>query len=227
MQNNLLAVETTGLYPTVSILKDGEIFEESSYEELNHLQSLAPMVKSLLDKHNMTPEEIEGVLMSSGPGSFTGIRIGLAFGKAFSLSLGIDSYVESSLKMLAYQKMEKDLLVCPILDGRKGRVFSSLYKGMEMSCLIEEDLYDLDVYLAKLKEYSHEKILFVGDGVFPNYASLSEFNKSVFVDNEFLKSSTILKYYLKNSSEMKSVLPNEIEANYLRKSEAELHRKAK
>ncbi len=227
MQNNLLAVETTGLYPTVSIVKDGEIYEESSYEELNHLQSLAPMVKALMDRLGMKSEDIEAVFMSSGPGSFTGIRIGLAFGKAFSLSLGIDSYVESSLKMLAYQNMKENLLVCPILDGRKGRVFSSLYRGLEMECLIEEDLYDLEDFLMKLKEYSDESIVFVGDGVFPNYTSLSEFKNATLIDDDFLKSSTILKYYLKNSTEMKPVLPNEIQANYLRKSEAELKRKVK
>ncbi len=227
MQNNLLAVETTGLYPTVSILKDGNIHEKSFLEELNHLRSLAPMVKSLMDELSMESKDINGILMSSGPGSFTGIRIGLAFGKAFSLSLGIKCYTESSLKMLGYQNRKDNALICPLLDGRKGRVFSALYRGSDMEVLIEEGLCHIDECVKRLNDYSEKEIIFVGDGVFPNYSELSNFKEATFIDADFLKSSTILKYYLENSKKMTPLNPEEIDANYLRKSEAELMRKSR
>ena len=85
----ILALETTGAHASAAIIDEkGTVFEKRSEEVLNHLQSLLPMVKELLEENKLQLDDMTVIAASKGPGSFTGIRIGVSSARALAQALG-------------------------------------------------------------------------------------------------------------------------------------------
>ena len=94
----------------------------------SHSERLLPNVEALLAAAGMKISEVAAVAVSTGPGSFTGLRIGLAAAKGLAFSLGIPLYGIPTLELLAANGAHGSGTVCPLLDARRGEVFSALFR---------------------------------------------------------------------------------------------------
>jgi tRNA threonylcarbamoyladenosine biosynthesis protein TsaB len=107
----------------------------------SHFRGLMPSFEDLLKRTDLTPFELEGIAVAIGPGSFTGIRVGLAFAKGLAQGLGIPIIGVSTLSALASQIPYAREDICPVVSSRKGEVFAALFKRDRHNHLtrIEED----------------------------------------------------------------------------------------
>lgn len=168
----ILSIDTSSNICGVSILdNDNLICNLDNDTGRTHSENLMPMIKDALSKAKITLNKIDLIVCDIGPGSFTGIRIGIATIKAFSDSLNIPCIGISSLEALAYNINNNSNLVCSILDCKNDNCYFALYERKEkiFETLIEpqaEDIYSTLSILKSYIEYNFENsnITFVGDG---------------------------------------------------------------
>lgn len=181
----ILAIETTGPYGSVALLDEkGNILGyEVSHETMSHLKDLIPMADAMLKKCGVSKDEIDLLAPSIGPGSFTGIRIGVSTARALCQALGIKAVPVPTLeafllketaegaqlagKSAAYraaggQTENGRTAVCAIINARRGQVYGMIDGFMEPGPYMLADV--LGVYKEKIKPYGG-KILFFGDGI--------------------------------------------------------------
>lgn len=169
---NLLAIETTGAKASAALISgEQEIWEETCDETLNHLRFLMPMLQNLLKKSGLTLNDVDGIAVSEGPGSFTGIRIGMASAKALAQALELDMVCVPTLKSFAYHDETFDGLVCPIFDARRSQIYGGAYRWREGVCqsLVKDGAYELGEFLLAVEAAARSQecwhIRFFGDGI--------------------------------------------------------------
>ena len=124
----ILAIETTGLKASVAIIDENmRVWKAESDRKLSHLQNLIPLIGDLLEKSKLTLDDITHIAVSEGPGSFTGIRIGIATGKALAQALKLPMISVPTLKSFAWNVPDFDGLICPIFDARRDQVYAGAY----------------------------------------------------------------------------------------------------
>jgi len=127
----LLAIETTGPVCSAALMtKDGNNLHRASEEGLMHLTSLLPMVDGLLKEADLKPRHLGRIAVSAGPGSFTGIRIGVATARALSQTLNIPIVKVPTLETFVYIMEEKQspfTVCCPVFDARRDQIYSGAY----------------------------------------------------------------------------------------------------
>lgn len=136
---------------------------------LTHSQTLLPIISQVLEEAGVTPPELGGIAVTCGPGSFTGIRIGLATAKGMAQVLGCPLIGIPTLDAWSHNLRGNANLVCPILDARKKQVYTALYNGTG-DRLTEYSVISLEQLVSQLPG---QQITFLGDGV-PVYRDLLE-----------------------------------------------------
>lgn len=163
----ILALDTSSITATVALL-DGEkvLGEYTLNQKKTHSQRIMPMIEELLTSLELAPKDIDAFAVSLGPGSFTGLRIGIATITAMAHALDKVIVGVPTLEALAYNLYNSRGLVCPIIDAQRDLVYAALYKWEdgEMIELMEGDIIKVDDLLSKL-EKEDDKIFFVGDGL--------------------------------------------------------------
>jgi tRNA threonylcarbamoyladenosine biosynthesis protein TsaB len=135
----ILAIETTGPLASVALAGDsGPVYERCSGEEMSHLKNLVPMVSELLAECGRTMGDVGCIAVSKGPGSFTGIRIGVSTARALAQAAGLPAIGVPTLEAFAYSLPGYGGLVCPIFDARRGQVYSGLYSARARSGRADE-----------------------------------------------------------------------------------------
>lgn len=172
----ILAIETTGPYGSVALLDEkGNVLGcEASHGTMSHLKDLIPMVDTMLKKCGVSKKEIALLAPSVGPGSFTGIRIGVSTARALCQALGIKAVPVPTLEAFTFKKTAAaqtrgegvesgcHTAVCAILNARRGQVYGMIDGFMEPGPYMLIDV--LDVYKSKM-EADGWKLLFFGDGI--------------------------------------------------------------
>ena len=217
----ILSIDTSSSICAVAILEDNKLLKEYSQNNgLTHSETLMPIIRETLSSLNLSLNDIGLIVCDKGPGSFTGIRIGVATVKAFSDSLNIPAIGVSSLETLAYN-IKTDGVICSLIDAKNDNVYVGVFEKIDDNYILKrnfsaENIFDV---LGEFKN-SEYKITFVGDGAV-NYKDiiLSALpNKCIFADNNDLSAYNLgiasLKH-LKNDSDC-DVLPL-----YIRKPQAE------
>ena len=129
---NILAIDTSSLNASCAVLCSGVLTGEFSIcNKKTHSQMLMPMLDDVLKKASMSIEDIDIFAPCIGPGSFTGLRIGIAAAKALCQARGKKIIGISALDSLAQNIAFSDKIVCPIMDARRGDVYNALYKNGE------------------------------------------------------------------------------------------------
>jgi len=125
----LLAIETTGrkLSAALACGEGARIIEKKAPGELNHLTGLVPMIRELLDEAGARLSSLDAIAVSSGPGSFTGIRIGISAARAIAQVTGLPVIKVPTLETFVYG-CEPGEIVCPMLDARRGQVYAGAYR---------------------------------------------------------------------------------------------------
>ncbi|MBE7013220.1 MAG: tRNA (adenosine(37)-N6)-threonylcarbamoyltransferase complex dimerization subunit type 1 TsaB [Ruminococcaceae bacterium] len=173
---NILAIDTSSTVASAAILSNKKLLAE--YNVCNgktHSQIIMPMISDVLDKAGLDIADIDVFATALGPGSFTGLRIGVATAKTLAQATGKKVIGISSLHSLSANVLQYDnCIVCPIVDARRGNVFNAIYKNG-----IREKAERLISVELLLKELNGQKTVFVGDGC----AKYSETIKSLMGDN--------------------------------------------
>lgn len=126
---NALAIDTSTYVMGVAVIKDGKIAGElMTHMKKNHSLRLMPAIRFLLEEVELEPKELQRIIVSEGPGSYTGVRIGVTTGKTLAWSLGIPVVGVSSLEILAQNGRYFQGYISPFFDARRGQIYTGLYK---------------------------------------------------------------------------------------------------
>lgn len=160
-----LGIDTSN-YPLAIALMDGQtvLIEETTNLKINHSLTAMPAIEEMMKKAKVTPADLTHIAVAEGPGSYTGIRIGLTIAKTLAWSLKIPLHLVSSLKVLAANGQSFDGLVCPVMDARRGTAFTALYDGKTLKSVVGDQHSDFREFLYRAKTMGRP-ILFTGSDV--------------------------------------------------------------
>ena len=165
---NILAIDTSGPVAGVAVLRDGEIaYEGAAVNRLTHSVNLMPMVEEALGRAGLDVSEIDLYACVTGPGSFTGVRIGVSAVKGMAHGAEKPCIGVDALDALASGVCMTDALLCPIQDARAGQVYGAAFlPGMPPVRVLDNMAEKLPAFLEKALAVAEGKQLcFVGDGV--------------------------------------------------------------
>ncbi len=161
----ILAVDTSAVCASVAVTEDGKILSESSINTgLTHSRTLMPMIDSVMKNAEIDLCDIDYLACSVGPGSFTGIRIGVAAIKGLADATKIKCVPVSTLHALAYNLIGRSCTAVSVMDARCNQVYCAIFKieGDKIERLTEDMALKIDELALKLESYSD--VIFVGDG---------------------------------------------------------------
>ncbi|WKA59107.1 tRNA (adenosine(37)-N6)-threonylcarbamoyltransferase complex dimerization subunit type 1 TsaB [Planococcus shenhongbingii] len=157
-----LGIDTSNSPLAIALMSDDTVLiEETTNLKINHSLTAMPAIEEMMKKAKITPKDLTHIAVAEGPGSYTGVRIGLTIAKTLAWSLKIPLHLVSSLKVLAANGQHFDGLICPIMDARRGTVFTGLYAGHSLESVIEDQHSDLKEFLEKVK-ILNKPVLFTG-----------------------------------------------------------------
>jgi tRNA threonylcarbamoyladenosine biosynthesis protein TsaB len=172
----ILNIDTAFNSASVCLYETGDVIQLSfSENQKDHASWLHTEIAGLLQKSGKRMKDLDAVAVAIGPGSFTGLRIGLAAAKGFCYSLQIPLITVSSLKLIAFAvKDEAHNLICPLIDARRMEVFTAVYDKMLQEKVSPHALVIDEQSFASL--LSSGKILFCGNAVKKLQALISNSN---------------------------------------------------
>ena len=126
----ILGIETTGAFASAAVMRDDQVTGYiKGNDRFSHLQNLTPQIEQVIKESGIALADLDVIAVSHGPGSFTGIRIGVSTARALSQILGTPCAAVSSLEALALNAapMDSGVLVCPMLDARRNQIYGGGY----------------------------------------------------------------------------------------------------
>lgn len=173
-----LSIETSSLVSSIALgtktMLKGELTVQAS---LTHSEQLVPHIDTLLEMCDVKKTDLKGIIVSIGPGSFTGLRIGLATAKAMAYGLQIPIVGIVTMKAMAYNAMFADRLIAVWIDAQKNNVYQALYRfaGDQLEEIESPNVKDFDLALEELAARD-EDVLFIGDGAYYDQEDIEEFS---------------------------------------------------
>ena len=206
----ILAIDTTSNICSTALLEDDKLIDENTINNgLTHSENLMPLISELFNRNKLSLSDINLIAVCVGPGSFTGIRIGIASIKAMAEVYKIPVAEVTSLESLAMSTIKNETIVS-LIDARNNQVYAGIFN--ENIKLKEEYIADdINIVLEKVKKY--ENVIFVGNGAILHKELINEKNKNAkFAENNEQNSYFVGLVGLKKSknNELKdadSVLP--------------------
>ena len=221
----ILAIESSAKPASCAVCSDGALLGQFFQNNgLTHSKTLMPMVESLLINLDMKITDIEVIAVSRGPGSFTGVRIGVSAVKGLAWGAGIPVCGVSTLEAMAWQTPEHGTIICPAMDARRGQVYNALFEwhdGRPVR-LCSDRAISLDE-LADDLESRAVPCLLVGDGAALCFERLSAAGIPCRMAPELMRFQTAYGVALAAMHD-KPIPAIELEPSYLRPSQAEQSR---
>lgn len=217
----ILNIETSGNICSVALTKDGGVdFQLEDTEGMKHAERLAPFIEKCMEELRRKGETLDAVAVSIGPGSYTGLRIGLSAAKGLAYSLGIPLIGVDTLKILAVKAMfrsmdwEGDELLVPMLDARRMEVYAAVYDfslrdveaphpviidSASWKDLVSEGrkLYLMGPGSGKVKGVIHGENVRWIDGLEAHARDMLALSEKAFRENDFLDLAYSVPKYLK------------------------------
>ena len=225
----ILAFETSAKAASVALLEEGKLLGESYQNTgLNHSQTLMVMAEDLLKQCGKTVEDITAVAVAEGPGSFTGVRIGVAAAKGFAWGRNIPCYGASTLEAMAESLGVYEGYVCPVMDARRSQVYNALfYVNRGNITRVKEDRAIALAELSQELQALEGPIFLVGDGSDLTYRTLSVEVSNLVLPPEHRKhqrATGVAILAAKKQAAGESGDGAALQPNYLRLSQAERER---
>lgn len=222
----ILAVDTSAVCAAVAVTDNGKILSESQTNTgLTHSRTLMPMIDSTLRNAEIPLDSMDFFACSVGPGSFTGIRIGVAAMKGLCDGLGKKCMPVSTLEALAYNLLGRDCTAVSVMDARCNQVYCGIFrvKGDAVTRISDDEAIKIDELKEKLSDF--ENVVFVGDGAKLCHNALGY---SIASPSEiYQKGSSVALCAERNYSEEKLVDGSALVPVYLRLPQAERELKAR
>ena len=226
----LLALDSSGMVASVALVEDDNLLAEYTVNyKKTHSQTLLPMLDEISKMIQLDMNSIDAIAAASGPGSFTGLRIGSATAKGLGLALKKPLIAVPTLDALAYNLYDHKDVICPIMDARRNQVYTGLYtfEAHEMKIIQESCALDIEELITKVNALG-TAVVFLGDGV-PVYEKILQEKLKVpysFAPAHCNKQrasavGALGVVYAKNDQ---MVTAAQFQPDYLRKSQAERER---
>ena len=223
---NILAVDTSGPVAGVAVLRSGEVaYEGAAVNKMTHSVNLMPMIEEALGRAGLDVSEIDLYACVTGPGSFTGVRIGAAAAKGFAWGREIPCYGISTLEAMAHSLGIYQGYICPVMDARRAQVYNALFYVNHGE--ITRVAPDRAIALADLGEEIKnltEPVFLVGDGSNLCYNTLLKDVPNLVLPSEHrMHQRAVGVALLAATQAAQGIAPTgaELTPNYLRLSQAE------
>ncbi len=168
----ILSLDSTSVTASVAISENGVVLAENFINNgLTHSQTLMPMVEKTLIDSNKNIKDVDLFAITNGPGSFTGVRIGIASVKGMADTMNKKCIAISTLEAIAEPLKNEDCIACSVMDARCNQVYTAVFDGGNRLC--EDKAILIDDLGEELKQYN-KKIVFIGDGAELCYNKLCE-----------------------------------------------------
>ncbi|MDP8217374.1 MAG: tRNA (adenosine(37)-N6)-threonylcarbamoyltransferase complex dimerization subunit type 1 TsaB [Candidatus Theseobacter exili] len=168
----ILSIETTTRIGSIALLENEDILAEVQIcDNLRHSEGLFEGIEKMLDSAGLNIKDLEAIAVSAGPGSYTGIRVGMALAKGMAFSLGIPVQAVSSLAVLALQAGSCKNALFPIISAEGPEIYGALFSYKD--CL-ERKSEDRVFIVDEIKQYLYAKTRILGPGIERQGQSLKE-----------------------------------------------------
>ncbi len=227
----ILGLDSSGLVASVAVVEDDVLLAESTLDyKKTHSQTLLPMLDELRGRLELDLDTLDAIAVASGPGSFTGLRIGAATAKGLGLALQKPLVEVPTLEGLAWNLWGTDRVVCPLMDARRNQVYAAAYEfvplqdSFQMVTKIPQMPIDIVEMMEKLNELDRS-VLFLGDGVPVYHREIAEHCKVPYAfapaSNNRQRAASVAALGAVYFALGKTVTAAEHRPEYLRKSQAE------
>ncbi len=198
----VLYLDTSSPYFYAAVYQDGKILGEKNEFLAKEMSSEAlPKLKELLEEVKLLPDQVDRIMIVNGPGSFTGIRVGMTIAKVYAWALKKEILPVSALTAMALSTDQN--LVLPIIDARRGFVYGALYQKGKV--LLPDGHYQLDKFLMEAKQYGTYTI--VSNDSFPSLKTIPYHPNYLKIIETFLEEKPITVHF--------------VNPEYLKRTEAE------
>ncbi len=180
----ILAMDSSGLVASAAIIEDDVMRAEYTMNyKKTHSQTLLPMIDEIVKMTETDLNSIDAIAVAGGPGSFTGLRIGSATAKGLGLALDKPLVSVPTVQGLAYNYQGFTQLICPIMDARRGQVYTGIYRfhGKDCEIVKEQCAISIEELMETLTEVWSgqlelpQEVVFLGDGVSVHQSYIEEY----------------------------------------------------
>ena len=228
--SKILCIDTTSEFCSVSLFINQNLIENNNSKiERSHSKLLIKLIDHTLNNNKLKIADIDIFSISKGPGSYTGLRIGLSSIKGFCYALNKPLVSINTLKILAISALEniddKDFILCPMIDARRMEVYTKSFDhnlnelSNDQAIILEKDTFE---------NFKDKKVYFFGDGS-DKYKKIVNRKNFIFLDNinpdsKFMGQLSYDKFIIRNFEDLSSFEPNYIKDFYLIKKKGKWQR---
>ncbi len=219
----LLSMDSSAVTASVA-LSDGDNVIKSEFVNsgLTHSETLLPMITRVMSGHKYS--ELDGIAITAGPGSFTGVRIGVATVKGLAFNNDIPCYSVSTLEAIAYNFLGENTVVCAVMDARRMQFYNALFsvKNGNVERLCDDRAISIEDLREDIKQY--ENVVIAGDGAKLCFQNIELDNCTLADDDKIYQNAVGVAKAAQNK---KALSPKMLMPVYLRQSQAERELKLK
>lgn len=219
----LLSVDASAVTASAALTEDGRVIKSEFINKgLTHSETLLPLIEKVMD--GKTYNELDAIAVTAGPGSFTGVRIGVATVKGLAFPYDIPCISVSTLEAIAYNFVDKNTVVCSVMDARRMQFYNALFKAEngKITRLCEDRAISLEDLREELKQY--ENVIVAGDGAELCYNNLNLENTALADEDKHYQNGVGVSKAAENK---KTIKADALMPVYLRLSQAERELKLK
>lgn len=219
----LLSMDSSAVTASVALTDGDEIIKSEFVNSgLTHSETLLPMITRVMDGRKYS--ELDGIAITAGPGSFTGVRIGVATVKGLAFNDDIPCYSVSTLEAIAYNFVDKNAVVCAVMDARRMQFYNALFRVQngKVERLCDDRAISIEDLRSDLKHY--DKVIIAGDGANLCFRNIELENCSLADDDRIYQNAVGVAKAAQNKN---AISPKALMPVYLRQSQAERELKLK
>lgn len=219
----LLSMDSSAVTASVALTDGDEIIKSEFVNSgLTHSETLLPMITRVM--YGRKYSELDGIAITAGPGSFTGVRIGVATVKGLAFNDDIPCYSVSTLEAIAYNFVDKNAVVCAVMDARRMQFYNALFKVQngKVERLCDDRAISIEDLRNELKQY--DKVLIAGDGAKLCFQNIELENCTLADDDKMYQNAVGVAKAAQNKN---AISPKALMPVYLRQSQAERELKLK
>ena len=219
----LLSMDSSAVTASVALTDGDEIIKSEFVNSgLTHSETLLPMITRVMDGRKYS--ELDGIAITAGPGSFTGVRIGVATVKGLAFNDDIPCFSVSTLEAIAYNFVDKNAVVCAVMDARRMQFYNALFRVQngKVERLCDDRAISIEDLRNDLKQY--DKVVIAGDGAKLCFHNIELENCTLADDDRIYQNAVGVAKAAQNKN---AISPKALMPVYLRQSQAERELKLK
>lgn len=219
----LLSMDSSAVTASVALTDGNDVIKSEFVNSgLTHSETLLPMIIRVMDGHKFS--ELDGIAITAGPGSFTGVRIGVATVKGLAFNDDIPCYSVSTLEAIAYNFLGEDTVVCAVMDARRMQFYNALFRVQngKVERLCDDRAISLEDLREDVKQYKN--VVIAGDGARLCFQNIALENCTLADDDKMYQNAVSVSKAAQNKN---AISPKTLMPVYLRQSQAERELKLK